>query len=65
MPKLKTNKGVSKRLHRTKKGKLKKRNAGRRHMLGNKERKRKRQLRRSGYLSKSDAKKLRRFLPYG
>ena len=46
MPKLKTNKGVAKRLRFTKSGKLKKRNAGRQHILGKKSRKRKRQLRR-------------------
>ena len=65
MPKLKTNKGVAKRLRLTKSGKLKKRSAGRRHMLGTKTRKEKRQLRRSSYISKTDARKLRRLLPYG
>lgn len=65
MPKLKTNKAAAKRFRFTKKGKIKKRNAGRRHILGNKKRKRKRQLRRPGYLSKADARKIRRLLPYG
>ncbi len=65
MPKLKTNKALAKRLGRTKSGKWKKRNAGRSHVLGKKSRKRKRQLRKTGYLSKSDADKVRRLMPYG
>ncbi|MCR4336633.1 MAG: 50S ribosomal protein L35 [Candidatus Omnitrophica bacterium] len=65
MPKLKTNRSVAKRFRLTKSGKIKKRNAGRGHVLGKKTRKLKRQLRRSGYLSPSDAKRVRRLLPYG
>ena len=65
MPKLKTNKGAAKRFKITKTGKIKKRTAGRGHILGKKTRKRKRHLRKSGYLSPQDAKKMRRLLPYG
>jgi large subunit ribosomal protein L35 len=65
MPKLKTNRALYKRLRLTKSGKLKKRSAGRQHILGKKSRKRKRNLRKSSYLSGGDAKKLRRLLPYG
>ena len=65
MPKLKTNKSAAKRLRRTKSGLLKKRNAGRQHILGKKSRKRKRQMRKAGYLSRTDAKRIRRLLPYG
>lgn len=65
MPKLKTNRALYKRLRLTKSGKLKKRSAGRQHILGKKSRKRKRNLRKSSYLAKGDAKKLRRLLPYG
>ncbi|NCA96340.1 MAG: 50S ribosomal protein L35 [Methanomicrobia archaeon] len=65
MPKLKTNKSAAKRFKITKSGKLKKRAAGRQHVLGKKTRKRKRQLRKSGYVSEADAKKIRRLLPYG
>ncbi len=65
MPKLKTNRALYKRLRFTKTGKLKKRSAGRQHILGKKTRKRKRNLRRNSYLSQVDAKKLRRLLPYG
>ncbi len=65
MPKLKTNRALYKRLRLTKSGKLKKRSAGRQHILGKKSRKRKRQLRKNSYISQADAKKLRRLLPYG
>lgn len=65
MPKLKTNRSAAKRFRFTKSGKIKKRNAGRRHILGKKTRSRKRHLRKTGYVSASDAKKLRRLLPYG
>lgn len=65
MPKLKTNKSAAKRLKRTKSGKLKKRAAGRSHILGKKKRKRKRKLRHSSYVSKKDMKKVGRLLPYG
>ena len=65
MPKLKTNKGAAKRLRFSKWGKLKKRNAGRQHILSKKTRKRKRHLRKAGYLSATDMKRIRRLLPYG
>ncbi len=65
MPKLKTNKSAAKRFRFTKSGKIKKRNAGRRHILGKKARKNKRHLRRPGYVSKTDEKRIRRLLPYG
>ncbi|MBI3601793.1 MAG: 50S ribosomal protein L35 [Candidatus Omnitrophica bacterium] len=63
--KLKTNKSAAKRLRMTKSGLLKKRNAGRQHILSKKSRKHKRQLRKAGYLSTTDAKRIRRLLPYG
>ncbi len=65
MPKLKTNKSAAKRFRFTKKGKIKKRNANRGHILSKKTRKRKRHLRRTGYVSAADAKRIRRLLPYG
>ena len=65
MPKLKTHRGAAKRFRMTRKGKIKKRNAGRGHILGKKARKRKRHLRHPGYLSQSSAKVIRRLLPYG
>ncbi len=63
--KLKTNKSAAKRLRMTKSGLLKKRNAGRQHILTKKTRKHKRQLRKDGYLSAADTKRIRRLLPYG
>jgi len=65
MPKLKTNRSAAKRFKRTKSGKLKKRNAGRGHILGKKSRKRKRHLRKAGYVSHTDEQRIRRLLPYG
>ena len=60
MPKLKTNRSARKRFRVTKSGRLKKRSAGRGHMLGRKSRKRKRHLRHSSYVSTTDMKKLKR-----
>lgn len=65
MPKLKTNRAAAKRFRLTKTGKIKKRSAGRGHILGKMSRKRKRNLRQSGYVSSADSKKIRRLLPYG
>jgi large subunit ribosomal protein L35 len=65
MPKLKTNKSAAKRFKITKTGKLKKRSARRGHILGKMSRKAKRNLRRSTYVSNTDAKRIRRMLPYG
>ena len=65
MPKLKTNKGAAKRFRLTKSGKIKKKRAGLRHILGKKARKRKRKLRLTGYISATDTKRIRRLLPYG
>ena len=65
MPKLKTNKGAAKRFRLSKTGKVKKRTAGRQHILSKKTRKRKRQMRQDGYLSGAEAKLIRRLLPYG
>jgi large subunit ribosomal protein L35 len=64
MPKLKTNRSAAKRFRVTKTGRLKKRSAGRGHMLGKKSRKRKRHLRQSSYVSNVDARKLKKILPY-
>ncbi len=65
MPKLKTKKGVAKRFKITKSGKIKKRSAGRGHILSKMSRKRKRKLRKSGYLAGVEVKNIRRMLPYG
>ncbi len=64
MPKLKTNRSAAKRVRVTKTGKIKKRSANRGHILGKKTSKRKRRLRKDGYLEKGDAKKIKKILPY-
>jgi large subunit ribosomal protein L35 len=64
MPKLKTKKGLAKRFKLTKSGKIKRAKAGRGHLLAKKSRKRKRLLRKSGLVSKSDKKTIKMLLPY-
>ncbi|MFH1381149.1 MAG: 50S ribosomal protein L35 [Candidatus Omnitrophota bacterium] len=64
MPKLKTKKAMQKRFKITKKGKVKRTRAGRRHILTSKSRKRKRNLRRSGLASKEEARTIKRAMPY-
>lgn len=64
MPKLKTVKGLKDRVKVTGIGKLVRFRAGRRHLLGGKRAKRKRQMRRMRGVSPVEAKKLLRLLPY-
>ena len=64
MSKLKTVKGVKARLKVTASGKLLGFRSGRRHLLGGKRAKTKRQLRRTQTLSSVDAKMIRALLPY-
>ncbi|HTY49044.1 MAG TPA: 50S ribosomal protein L35 [Steroidobacteraceae bacterium] len=65
MPKLKTNRAAAKRFRKTAKG-FKAYASGRRHNLGHKDRKRKRQLRSGGssLVDKSDVGRLPPLLPY-
>jgi len=65
MPKLKTRKAVAKRFKLTKKGKVKRTQAGRSHILTKKTRARKRHLRKGVIVSKSFLRKVKRQLPYG
>jgi large subunit ribosomal protein L35 len=65
MPKLKTSKSVKKRIRISKRGRIKHFKAGRRHLLGGKRSKRKRQLGRPAYVSKADQSAIRLLLPYG
>jgi len=65
MAKLKTKKALAKRLKITKRGKIKRRRAGKGHILTKKTRKRKRSLRTADLVSKSDKEIIRRLLPYG
>lgn len=65
MPKLKTRKSVAKRFRLTKKGKVKRKMAFKGHLLGCKDSKRKRRLKRSALVAAVDAGTIRRMLPYG
>lgn len=64
MPKMKTNRGAAKRFARTGKGGYKRGQAYRSHILTKKSSKRKRKLRDSLQVADSDAKAVRRMLPY-
>ena len=65
MPKMKTHRGAAKRVKRTSTGKLKRMRAFKSHILGKKDRKRKRRLRTSTLVSSADNKRINRMLPYG
>lgn len=64
MPKLKTNRGAAKRFRKTKSGKFKRSRAYGKHLFTAKSPKRRRNLRSSTLLSKSDAKRVAKLLPY-
>jgi large subunit ribosomal protein L35 len=64
MPKLKTKKALAKRIRVTKKKKLLRGKAGRRHLLSHKTRKRKRRLRNTGKVASTETKMIRQGLPY-
>ncbi len=64
MPKMKTHRGAAKRFKKTATGKLKRSKAYRGHILTKKSPKRKRKLRKSGLVSKSDQKRIAQLLPY-
>jgi large subunit ribosomal protein L35 len=63
MPKIKTNRGAAKRFKRTGSGQLKRDKAFASHIMGKKSSKRKRALRRSDLVNKSDLKRVNRLLP--
>jgi large subunit ribosomal protein L35 len=64
MPKLKTKKALTKRVKVTKKKKVLRAKAGRRHLLSDKTRKRKRTLRRTTKVSSAEKKLIKQGLPY-
>ncbi|MCJ7526332.1 MAG: 50S ribosomal protein L35 [Candidatus Aminicenantes bacterium] len=64
MPKLKTHKGASKRLRVTASGKIKRSKAFGSHLLTKKSSKRKRNLKQSTLVVKSEFKKMKELLPY-
>ena len=62
MPKQKTVKSVAKRVKVTGRGKLKRRKAGRRHLMASKSSKRSRQLRGHTLIAKADVVKMKKAL---
>ena len=62
--KMKTHSGAKKRFSKTKNGKIKYSQSFRRHLLTKKDRKRKRSLRSSAYISHSDVNHILPLLPY-
>ncbi len=64
MPKMKTRRGAAKRFGLTAKGKVKRNKAYASHILTKKTSKRKRGLRKSGLLSKSDTNGIKKLIPY-
>ncbi|MDO9515451.1 MAG: 50S ribosomal protein L35 [Syntrophales bacterium] len=64
MPKIKTRRGAAKRFSLTAKGKVKRNKAYASHILTKKTSKRKRNLRKSGLLSKSDMNGIKKLIPY-
>lgn len=62
--KMKTHRGAAKRFKVSKSGKVKFRRGFRAHILTKKSQKRKRQLRKAGFLEECDAKTVKEMLPY-
>jgi len=64
MPKMKTKRGAAKRFKKTGSGKIKRSKAFTSHILTKKSTKRKRNLRKSGLVDPSNARVIRKILPY-
>lgn len=64
MPKMKTHRGLAKRIKVTGTGEFKRHSAFTSHILTKKTPKRKRNLRKASLVSKSDMKRIRTLLPY-
>ena len=64
MPKVKTKRAAAKRFKVTGTGKLKRMKAYKSHILTKKSAKRKRNLRKTGYVSTTQEKAMRKLLPY-
>ncbi len=62
MPKMKTRKAVAARFSETGTGKIKSTHNGKNHILTKKSRKRKRKLRKTGYVSKQYAKNIKEMI---
>ncbi|MEA4832707.1 MAG: 50S ribosomal protein L35 [Oscillospiraceae bacterium] len=64
MGKIKSHKATAKRFTVTKSGKVKLSHQGRRHKLGKMSTKRKRALRKAGYISSTNAATIKKIIPY-
>lgn len=64
MPKIKTHSGAKKRFKLSKNGKVIKGNANRSHILTKKSTKRKRGLRKTSVVDKTNVKQVKRLIPY-
>lgn len=64
MPKIKTHRGAAKRFKKTGSGLWKRANAGKGHLLGKKDSKRKRRLRQTTLVSAADKKRIDKLVPY-
>ena len=64
MPKMKSNSGAKKRFKVTGSGKIKRKKAGKRHILTKKSSQRKRQLGKDTYVGKSNKKSVKQMLSY-
>lgn len=64
MPKMKTHRGAAKRFRKTASGRYKRDKAFRSHILTKKSQKRKRNLRKTGYVSTAQEKTMKKLLPY-
>ncbi len=64
MPKMKTNKSITKRFRRTASGKFKRPHSNRRHLLTGRKPKRMRHLKRNDTVDAGSQKMLERLLPY-
>ncbi len=64
MPKMKSHRGAAKRFKKTGTGRFKRAKAFKSHILTKKSSKRKRNLRKAGYVSEAQEKVIRRLLPY-
>lgn len=64
MPKMKTHRGAAKRFSLTKSGRVKRAKAYKSHILTKKSSKRKRNLRKGGYIAAQEEKNIRKLIPY-
>lgn len=64
MPKMKTNRGATKRFKKTARGKIKRQHSNYSHIRTKKDRDRKRRLRAATHVHASDVRSIRRMMPY-